>query len=77
MKTRLWKLALALLALSFSQPAEAIVLGQLDDFENGTLMSWAGAPGAWSTQHRRPNVSNDNLLEMTADGSGQGGRRPV
>ncbi|MGZ8901385.1 MAG: hypothetical protein ACXW3Z_14945 [Limisphaerales bacterium] len=75
MKTRIGRLTLAWVALSFLQPAEAIVPGQVDDFEDGTLMSWAGAPGALvNITTGGPIGLDDNFMQMTADGSGQGGR---
>jgi hypothetical protein len=56
--------------------ARAIVFGQLDDFENGTTMGWAnGVPGYLvNINTGGPAGANDNFLQLTSDGVGQGGR---
>jgi hypothetical protein len=56
--------------------ASAIVFGQLDDFENGTTMGWAnGVPGyVVNVNSGGPAGANDNFLQLTSDGVGQGGR---
>ena len=76
MEKRFPSLALFVLAMTFvAHPASAIVIGQVDDFENGTLMNWAGAPGALiNIITGGPAGVNDNFMQLTADGSGQGGR---
>lgn len=54
----------------------AITGGQTDDFEDGTLQSWAnggvGAPPVQNISTGGPAGANDNFLQVTADGSGAG-----
>ena len=68
--------ALALTTLFGAPSASAIVFGQIDDFENGTTMGWAnGVPGyVVNINTGGPAGTNDNFLQLTADGIGQGGR---
>lgn len=68
--------ALALLPVLGASSASAIVFGQIDDFENGTTMGWAnGVPGyVVNVNTGGPAGTNDNFLQLTADGVGQGGR---
>ena len=68
-------LRLAILAfglLSIARPASAIVNGQLDDFEDGTSMNWAGY--MLSVHTGGPAGAGDHYLELIADGGGSGGR---
>ena len=60
----------------FARPVSGMVIGQNDDFEDGTTMSWAnGVPGALvNINTGGPGGANDNFLQLTADASGQGGR---
>jgi hypothetical protein len=60
----------------FVRPASALVFGQIDNFEDGTTMGWAnGVPGALvNINTGGPAGANDNYLQLTADGVGQGGR---
>ena len=77
MGKRFCGLALLLFAaLFFARPANALVLGQIDDFEDGTTMGWAnGVPGALvNIDTGGPAGVNDNFLQLTADGVGAGGR---
>ncbi|MEP6821990.1 MAG: PEP-CTERM sorting domain-containing protein [Chthoniobacterales bacterium] len=78
MKTTAILLAMFLLfALVFSaQPASAISLGQVDDFQNGSLQNWAnGVPGYLTNLSTGgPAGAGDRYLQLTADGTGQGGR---
>jgi hypothetical protein len=59
-------------------PVRAIVVGQLDDFEDGTTSNWAngGAPGAppvVNVDTGGPLGAGDNFMQMTAlGGSGPG-----
>ncbi len=49
---RKWFCGLALLvfgALLFVHPANALVFGQIDDFEDGTLMGWSN--GVHACEH--------------------------
>ena len=77
MKKRLCSLVILVLTVSFfARPASAIVLGQIDTFEDGTTMSWSnGAPGALlNINTGGPAGAGDNYIQITADGEGQGGR---
>jgi len=70
---------LMLLAFSlfcFARPASAIVLGQVDTFEDGTTMGWAhGVPGyLLNVATGGPAGAGDHFLRLIADGVGQGGR---
>ena len=57
-------------------PAWAIVAGQVDDFEDGTLKNWAnggnGAPLVSNIATGGPAGANDNFMQVTSDGSGPG-----
>ncbi len=66
---------LAILACSLlliARPAHAIVNGQLDNFEDGTTMGWAG--DMLQVKTGGPAGAADHYLELTADGAGSGGR---
>ena len=70
-------LILVIVALLFlARPAGAIVLGQIDDFEDGSPMGWSnGVPGALvNITTGGPGGVNDNFMQLTADGSQAGGR---
>ena len=58
--------------LLITRPANAIVNGQLDNFEDGTTMGWAGALPQVKTGG--PAGAGDHYLELTADGAGSAGR---
>jgi hypothetical protein len=58
--------------LFIAHPAGAIVNGQLDDFEDGTSMNWAGY--MISVHTGGPAGAGDHYLELIADGGGSGGR---
>jgi hypothetical protein len=58
--------------LLIARPATAIVNGQLDNFENGTTMGWAGSLPQVKTGG--PAGASDHYLELTSDGAGSGGR---
>jgi hypothetical protein len=63
--------------LLFAGSARAIVVGQVDDFEDGTLQNWAngGAPGVppvLNINTGGPAGANDNFMQVTSDGSGAG-----
>ena len=63
-----------LLLLLFVRPAGAIVLGQLDDFQNGTRMNWLnGASAVALINSGGPAGVNDAYIQVTANGSGPGG----
>lgn len=62
--------------LALAPAARAIVVGQVDDFENGTLLGWAnGVPGNLvNVSSGGPAGLNDNYMRLISDGVGQGGR---
>ena len=68
--------AFALVIVLTAPSANAIVFGQIDDFENGTTMGWAnGVPGYLvNINTGGPAGVDDNFLQLTSDGVGQGGR---
>lgn len=64
-------------ALTFAGSARAIVVGQIDDFEDGTTQSWAngGAPGTppvLNIDTGGPAGVDDNYMQISADGDGPG-----
>jgi hypothetical protein len=73
MKRMLSNLVIFAFGLLFiARPASALVFGQLDDFENGTTMGWGGF--SLNVNTGGPGGAGDHFLEVTADGSGAGGR---
>ena len=69
---------LLLLALFLSaRPAHAITAGQLDTFQDGTTNDWTNgglAPPITNIDGGGPGGAGDRYIQMTADGSGAGGR---
>src|SRR6187402_2819642 len=58
-----------------ARSARAIVPGQIDTFEDGTLMGWAnGVPEYLTNVTGGPGGPGDHYLRLIADGVGQGGR---
>lgn len=74
--TRCAPAIIAIGLLLFAGSAKAIVLGQIDDFEDGSLQSWAnggaGAPEILNIDTGGPTGVGDNFMEVTADGAGPG-----
>jgi hypothetical protein len=72
--------SLAILALLlFVSPANAIVLGQLDDFQDGTTQNWAngeiiGTTPVTNIANGGPGGAGDPYIQLTADGGGSGGK---
>ena len=63
--------------LLFAGSTKAIILGQIDDFEDGTLQNWAnggevGAPPVLNIDTGGPAGVGDNFMEVAAVGSGPG-----
>ncbi|MEI6536983.1 MAG: PEP-CTERM sorting domain-containing protein [Verrucomicrobiaceae bacterium] len=55
-----------------------VVLGQVDDFENGTTQGWAtGGTAPLNITTGGPAGVNDNFLKANADGSGGNGKLTV
>lgn len=66
---------LALVLFIFPRPADAITLGQVDDFQGGTTMNWLnGASAVALVNSGGPAGANDAYIQVTATGSGMGGR---
>ena len=68
---------IALGLLLFAGSAEAIVFGQLDNFEDNSLQNWAnggaaGVPPVLNINTGGPGGLNDNFMQVTADGDGAG-----
>lgn len=57
------------LILVFSASAQgAIVLGQVDDFEDGSVMNWAGGLGPVNVPDGGPLGLGDNYLHLSSNG---------
>ena len=77
---KLTRYTLAMIAMGlllFAGSAKAIILGQIDDFEDGTLQNWAnggevGAPPVLNIDTGGPAGVGDNFMEVAAVGSGPG-----
>ena len=81
MKGKSCRIAIVLLALLlFTLPARAISLGQIDTFQDGTTMNWGNGPFAppiINFNTGGPGGAGDRYIQMTADGSGPGGRLTI
>ncbi len=54
---------------SFAKLASAVVLGQVDTFQDGTVMLWTGAPGYQSNVATGgPAGAGDRYMRVTSDG---------
>ena len=77
---KLTRYTLAMIAIGlllFAGSAKAIIFGQIDDFEDGTLQNWAnggevGAPPVLNIDTGGPAGVGDNFMEVAAVGSGPG-----
>jgi hypothetical protein len=71
----------ALVALVAAVPASGIALGQLDDFQDGTLESWGGGSGTGTVLTNVPNGGPDGIgdryLQITAANSHLGTNNAV
>jgi hypothetical protein len=59
--------------------ARAVVVGQIDDFQNGTTMNWAngeiiGTVPVTNIANGGPAGAGDRFIQLTADGSSSGGK---
>lgn len=63
----------ALTSLGYSQ----VVLNQVDDFEDGSAMSWLGGFGPTNISSGGPAGANDNYLAVTGSGSSHAGGIPA
>ena len=66
------RLFLLLLTSASAGAFAQIHLGLSSDFQDGTLMGWQG-PNAFNTNTGGPSGAGDKFLDVTSDGSGQGG----
>lgn len=60
--------------LILSSPTYAIVLGQVDDFEDDTVMSWSGGSNPVNIASGGPSGGADNYLQISAVGGNLGAR---
>ena len=69
---------IALGALAIAGSAHGIVLGQIDDFQDGTTQSWAnggaGAPPVLNVDTGGPGGAGDHFMEFSSVGGGGAGR---
>lgn len=65
-----------LILASLTGAAHAVVLGQIDNFQDGTTQGWANGavPDPVNIPNGGPLGAGDNFLQITADGSGSGGK---
>jgi len=65
--------------LLFARPASAIVLGQFDTFQDGSTENWTNGGPAPPIMNNGggPGGPNDRYIQVTADGSGAGGRLTI
>jgi hypothetical protein len=62
-------------AAALCSSAQAITLGQVDDFQDGTLQAWDGGPWMNNIPNGGPNGAGDRYLEVESrGGSGPGSR---
>ena len=78
MKLKLCRAAILTLVLFLcTRPAEAIVLGLRNDFQDGTTMEWETgqfAPQIQNISTGGPLGAGDRYIRLTSDGNGPGGR---
>jgi len=61
-----------LLAVLAAAPAAAITIGQVDDFQNGTLQDWGGGSSPTSIATGGPAGANDRYLQISATNNNLG-----
>ena len=74
---KLFSCACALVAVLLTHTAGAISFGQLDTFQDGTTNGWETgqfAPAVANISTGGPAGVGDRFIQLTADGSGAGGR---
>lgn len=64
------------------RPAGAVVIGQIDDFQDGTTANWTngeiiGVTPVTNIATGGPAGAGDRFIQITSDGSGAGGRLTV
>lgn len=66
------RLRMLAIAWLLATPASAITLGQVDNFQNGTLQGWSGGAGGGGALVNRPNGgpagAGDRYLEVDSNG---------
>ena len=62
------------LSLALAEPAAAIALPQVDDFQNGTLQAWGGGSSPTNIPNGGPAGSGDRYLQITAFNGNLGAR---
>ncbi|MGI9089453.1 MAG: hypothetical protein ACR2HH_17210 [Chthoniobacterales bacterium] len=75
-----WSFLAAVILFAFRCPASAVVLGQLDDFQDGTPGHWMDggvAPAPMNIANGGPLGAGDRYLQLTADGAGAGSRLTI
>ncbi|MEP6698935.1 MAG: hypothetical protein ABJB09_04320 [Verrucomicrobiota bacterium] len=73
---------IALVLLLSAASAPAFEIGQIDNFQDGTLQSWnngegSSAPPVLNIDTGGPAGAGDHFLQLTADGNGAGNRLTV
>lgn len=75
MRSRLLFRTIPILAALVTSVAQAITLGQVDDFQDGTLQSWGGGASLNNRPDGGPQGSGDRYLEVESfGGTGPGSR---
>jgi hypothetical protein len=72
-----WLLCGCAMGALAGSPAAAISLGQIDDFQAGTLESWGGGANPTNVTTGGPAGSGDRYLQISADSSNLGTNNPV
>ena len=70
------------LLLLLVRPADAVIVGQIDDFQDGTTANWTngaiiGITPVTNIATGGPAGAGDRFIQITSDGSGPGGRLTV
>jgi len=71
------RFATILALLFFARSASAVVVGQIDTFQDGSLLNWMNggfAPPITNFNTGGPGGAGDGYIQMTANGGGPGGR---
>lgn len=77
MKKQFGRAILVFALLLFTRPASALVFGQLDTFQDSTTNGWTNGGLAFPVTNIAtggPAGAGDRYIQLTADGSGAGGR---
>ncbi len=76
MLTKFFSIPVLIFVVSFiARPASAITLGQVDDFQGGTLLNWTNGNSAVALiGNGGPNGIGDAYMQVTANGGTSGGK---